>query len=150
MTTKLFEIEEPILKVLRMPDPDELHKFQFMEDWYFHVNGIRYMIPKGFISDGASIPKPLRMIVNPTGYLFLPSFPHDFAYKNGYMLEIWPDMNEALKSPISRIRADFLFKELANELYPMKSCKTALAYQGLKVGGGFAWKNHRKNDKQST
>jgi hypothetical protein len=139
-------MQRPILEVLDMPDPDALHTFRLVEDWYFRIGSIDYMIPEDYIVNGASIPKPLRMIINPTGYLFLPSIPHDFAYEKGHLIELWRGMDKPIKASVSRIRVDSLFEEFATQLYPEKRIKTALAYQGLKVGGWVTWNACRAKD----
>lgn len=39
------------------------------------------LIPSFFVFDGASVPKPLRGLVSPTGALFIPAMIHDFGYR---------------------------------------------------------------------
>ncbi len=51
--------------------------------WLTH--DVRVRIPKGFIFDGASVPRMFWVSFSPTGILFIPSVIHDFAYRNGYI-----------------------------------------------------------------
>jgi len=104
------------------------------------------MVPKGFIFDGASIPRFFRRIYEATGYLFLASIPHDHGYKNGFIQFCFPG---ELDFPVHFSRAEFdkNFKEMANDIYPEHRIKTWVAYRALQVGGWVAWRKHRKANK---
>ena len=41
------------------------------KDWNFSLNGENYVIPKGFVFDGASVPKFLASWLSPTGVLLI-------------------------------------------------------------------------------
>ena len=51
------------------------------KDFVFKINGVQYVIPKGFQFDGASIPKFLHTWLSPTGVLLMGGLVHDYAYK---------------------------------------------------------------------
>jgi len=68
------------------PIVGEKDEYELIEDFLFTFEGIDVKIPRGFTSDGASIPKPLWSIV---GSPFSPklleaAFIHDYLYKEGY------------------------------------------------------------------
>jgi len=44
------------------------------------------LIPKGFIFDGASVPRVFWLILDPVGILLIGSIFHDFGYEYGYFL----------------------------------------------------------------
>ena len=65
-----------------------VRKWQLIEDWYFYIpdTPYKFIIPKGFVFDGASIPRFLWVLLAPTGILFIPALVHDFAYQYNYLL----------------------------------------------------------------
>ena len=62
-------------------------KWCITEDWKFslQMDGQKtvtsYLIPKGFIFDGASVPKPMRSWLSPMGILLSGGLVHDYVYK---------------------------------------------------------------------
>lgn len=56
--------------------------WQLMDDFYFE--GL--VVPKGFITDFASIPQFLWSILPPTGSYTKAAVLHDYLYKNGYSI----------------------------------------------------------------
>jgi len=77
--------------------------FVVLEDTYYTLsNGDKMCVPKGYLTDIASIPKPLRMIFNHISQsdAFII---HDYLYNyRGYKLD--PDAFSVI--PVSRIFAD--------------------------------------------
>ena len=59
---------------------------RIIEDWLFDLHGYKILIPKGFETDLASIPRFLWPIIAPMGDLRYGSIPHDFGYQYGYFL----------------------------------------------------------------
>ena len=53
--------------------------WEITKDWKYRVNGNEYVIPKGFVFDGASIPKFLRTFFSPVGVLLMGGLVHDYA-----------------------------------------------------------------------
>ena len=56
-------------------------RWQISKDFHYELNGIKYVIPKGFSFDGASVPKFLATFLSPVGVLLLGGLIHDYAYK---------------------------------------------------------------------
>ena len=127
-----------------MNNGDKLRRWQLIEDWYYEFGNGRGMIPKGFIFDGASIPKFFRRLYGATGYLFLASIPHDYGYKKGCVEFCFPG---ELCFPVqfSRYEFDGHFKEMANKIYPNHRIKTWVAYCAVRLGGWVAWNKYRKS-----
>ena len=60
----------------------EVRKWELMENWYFTLNDdVQIVINKGFVFDGASIPRPLWAFLSPVGLLLIPGLIHDYGYK---------------------------------------------------------------------
>ena len=59
-------------------------KWRVREDFYIYLERIKYsiVIPKGFITDLASVPRIFRSIIPRTPELTLPSCTHDSMYKD--------------------------------------------------------------------
>ena len=63
-----------------------VRKWEVVKDWRMMLpNGVIIVIPKGFIFDGASVPKPLWFLLSPVGLLLVAGLVHDFAYRYGYL-----------------------------------------------------------------
>jgi hypothetical protein len=62
-------------------------RFVLDEDWVVTLDcGLVIIIPRGFVTDGASIPRLLWFLISPFGPLFLGAILHDFGYQHGYLL----------------------------------------------------------------
>ena len=61
--------------------------WEVADDWAFKINGQWYIIPQGFVFDGASIPKFLHTWLSPTGVLLMGGLVHDYAYKYATLLK---------------------------------------------------------------
>ncbi|WP_165741798.1 DUF1353 domain-containing protein [Candidatus Thiosymbion oneisti] len=93
-------------------------KWELLKDFEYHANPeICFVIPKGFISDGASIPKFFHSFLNPCGVLFIASVIHDFACEHGYLTKrhLVNGNSEEIKYTMSRKYWDNLFLKIAKE-----------------------------------
>ena len=64
-------------------------RFRYSEDWIVTLdNGLRLIIPKGFVTDFASVPRIFWAIpgFSPNGPLLWGAGWHDFAFQHGYLL----------------------------------------------------------------
>ena len=61
-------------------------KWTVKKDWHFTLNGMDLVIPKGFIFNGASIPKYFWSWVSPTGILLISGMIHDYGFKYGTLV----------------------------------------------------------------
>jgi hypothetical protein len=55
--------------------------WELVQDFKYNIDGVEYVIPKGFQFDGASIPKFLRTFFSPVGVLLIGGLVHDYMYK---------------------------------------------------------------------
>ena len=85
-------------KMSHFPEP----KFEFipggirarlLEDYVYQIGSCKpIIIPEGFETDFASVPRLLWPIASPMGILRYGSLPHDFGYQHGYLLT--PDFGD--------------------------------------------------------
>ena len=114
--------------------------WEITKDWKYKLNGNDYVVPAGFVFDGASIPKFLHPFFSPVGVLLMGGLVHDYAYK--YETLLMKNKKETL-GVISQKRADEIFRDInigVNGFYLMNY----LAYWSLRLGGFLAWNKHRK------
>jgi hypothetical protein len=59
------------------------------EDWYITLpNGVKIVIPKGSLSNGASFPRILRIFFPTAGLFFYAGFVHDFAFRHDKLIGV--------------------------------------------------------------
>ncbi len=65
----------------------ETPRLELLEDWLVSLEGgLQVVVPKGFVTDGASIPRLLWPLISPFGPLLEGAILHDFGYQHGYLL----------------------------------------------------------------
>ena len=114
--------------------------WEIAKDFHYELNGEKFVIPAGFIFDGASIPKFLHTFLSPVGVLLIGGLIHDYAYKYETLLK--SDKKNTM-GVISQKTADQIFRDInieINGFYLMN----LLAYWSLRIGGFMAWNKHRK------
>ena len=114
--------------------------WEITKDWKYRVNGNEYVIPKGFVFDGASIPKFLHMFLSPVGVLLIGGLVHDYAYK--YQTLLKSNKIDTIGN-ITQKRADEIFRDINIEINGF-FLMNYLAYWSLRLGGFVAWNKHRK------
>ena len=118
--------------------------WELVQDWKYNIDGVEYVIPKGFQFDGASIPKFLRTFFSPVGVLLIGGLVHDYMYK----YTACKPVNK--KDPllvVDQKKADQIFRDICievNGFYFMNY----LAYWSLRLGGFVAWNGHRKRNEK--
>jgi len=81
------------------------------------------LVPPGFVTDFASIPRVFWSILPTDGDYTYPAIIHDYLY--------W-------EQPVSRSDADTILKH-AMEDFKVSGPKIAAIYSGVRTGGSFAW-----------
>jgi hypothetical protein len=114
--------------------------WEITKDWQFTVNEQNYVVPKGFVFDGASIPKFLRSWLSPVGVLLIGGLVHDYVYKYTVLLK---KGKKSTTDPMTQKEADELFRDINIEQNGFHFLNN-LAYWSLRVGGFVAWNGHRK------
>jgi len=97
-------------------------------EWY----GI--IVPAGFITDFASIPRPFWSFINPAGRVKPASIPHDFLYSRQGKLD---------HTTLTRKRCDQIFLEIM-VVIKMKWIKRHLAYRAVRIFGWISWNRREK------
>lgn len=116
--------------------------WRIAKDWHFEVNGEKYVIPKGFEFDGASVPKFLATWLSPTGVLLIGGLVHDYIYKYTVLLK---KGQKETSAPMNQQQADQLFRDINIEQNGFHLLNY-LAYWALRLGGFAAWNGHRKRN----
>ena len=114
--------------------------WEIAKDFEYELNGSKYVIPAGFIFDGASIPKFLHTFLSPVGVLLIGGLVHDYAYKYSALK---PKGKKDAVLLLDQKKSDQIFRDInieINGFYFMNY----LAYWSLRVGGFMAWNKHRK------
>lgn len=131
-------------------------QWEVVQDWFYTLpNGHTAMVPKGYVFNGASVPRYFRTYVSPMGIFLIPSLLHDFAYEHDFL---WVANNKIGEHEPAYIKYtgdgkitdrqkvwDRLFREVSIDVHGMKWFSSAL-YSVLRVGGRFAWKKSREAD----
>jgi hypothetical protein len=117
-----------------------VREWEIVKDWHFELQGQQYVIPKGFVFDGASVPKFLASWLSPVGILLLGGLVHDFIYKYETLVingkkKCEPNFNQK--------EADIIFRDINIEQNGIHVLNYA-AYYALRLGGFVAWNRHRK------
>lgn len=125
-----------------------IRKWKLVEDWCYTLpSGEKVVVPKEFIFDGASIPRPLWGLLSPTGLLLIPGLIHDFAYRYDYLWQVTQDSNgdqqlEKYKQCAGRQCWDKVFLDVGEDVNGMKILDK-LAWFALLIGGKRAWQQNR-------
>ncbi len=95
------------------------NKWELLEDWHSPF----MVIPKEFVTDGASVPRLFWWFASPSGDLFEAAIIHDFMYK---------------KAINTKVDADHMFKRAA-KYYMANRLRRNLAYVMVKCFGKGAY-----------
>jgi len=150
----LTKEQMPILRPIPVRKRRERRRYELMEDWECDLlgRGFTFIIPKGFIFDGASIPRLFWNMLSPSGYLFLAGLFHDFPYKYGFVyiysaVESFDgDNRRIIKCWLNQKESDYRFEAMADKICMGAKFFTAVAYKSLRAFGFIAWNKHRKKD----
>jgi len=115
--------------------------WEITKDFHYSINGEEFVIPKGFVFDGASVPKFLRSWLSPMGVLLIGGLVHDYAYK--YTVLLHKDKKNTGRVMTQKV-ADQTFRDINIEVNGFRTINY-LAYWALRLGGFVAWNGHRKN-----
>ena len=96
----------------------------------FKLNGIRYVVPEGFMTDFSSVPRVFRWLFSPSGE------PHQSA---GLIHDVLYSSTH-----VTRKDADLAFRAAAR-MMGQSGVGSQLMYMALRVGGYPAWRANRKS-----
>lgn len=122
-------VVDPI-RVEAIPDSDE---WVLLEDFKWHVGSYNsdevIIVPKGFKTDFASIPAPVKAFINPVGKIKPAALVHDYLYHL---------RGKYLNKTYTRGNADKIFLEIM-EAVQVKWLQRRAAYRGVRLGGWIYW-----------
>ena len=116
--------------------------WEIVKDYHFTIHGQDYVIPKGFVFDGASVPKFLASWLSPVGVLLVGGLVHDYAYKYEMLLK---KGKKETSHTLTQKEADIIFRDINIEQNGFH-LMNYLAYWALRLAGFVAWGKHRKAD----
>ena len=140
-------IKMPKLQPIQIPTKDKpfytqffiwifsIRDWELIEDWFYTLrDGTRIVIPKGFVFNGASIPRPLWAILSPVGLLFIPSLVHDYAYQHNQLIQVDNHSNRSVYKPSGADRAfwDLIFLDIGMDVNGVASVNL-LAWAALRI-----------------
>jgi len=122
-------------------------KWEVIDDYYFEIPWLNIIvkIPKGFIFDGASIPKLFWPLLSPTGLLFIPGLFHDYGYKYNKWLD---SEGNGIFVNAGQKFFDDQFRKLGVYINDMPILDK-IAFVALRGFGWMAWNSHRKEEKEN-
>jgi len=120
-------------------------KFEVMQEYILWIPYLDSwcFVPSTFIFDGASVPKILNSIFNPTGMLLLGALPHDFGYRYKGLMLVNCDTRELNFAPFSKRQLDEIFHNL-NSWESGLPAASKVATGVLKLFGFVGWRQNRK------
>lgn len=129
-----IKFKEPHVKV------HQNGNLELVADWYVHYGSWQFIVPKGFISDGNSVPVIFRWLVPQFGRNTLAGIIHDWLYKSA--LGYHCPQPDGLIRNVTRRQADIVRLDLCNWC-GVHWLQRLASYIGLRIGGRFTWRKHR-------
>lgn len=116
---------------------------QLLEEFDYHVGSkeseVVVHIPKGFITDFASVPRIFWNIMPPNDKYGKAAVVHDFLYSTNGRI---PEM-QFRKEDYTRKECDEILVEAMGVLDCGWLCRTTV-YSGVRIGGWVTWANYKK------
>jgi hypothetical protein len=120
-------------------------KWRVKDGFTYWLNKHEYVdVCSGCVTDFASIPRLLRVLwPSPGGLWDLAAVVHDKVYQDGYVRNVFGGTRI-----VQRAEADQMFRD-GMELMGVRDNDKAALYNGVRVGGWWAWRKHRKAEHES-
>jgi len=127
----------------------EVRKWKLLENSDFKIfvdnSTVVVTIPKGYVFDGASIPRPFWFLLSPTGLLLIPALIHDYGYCYNQLWEKRNGKYFPFKKDSGRVFWDKLFWKIGKDINNVPVIDF-FAFLGVYFFGIFTWRRHRKNE----
>nr|DAO04994.1 MAG TPA: Protein of unknown function (DUF1353) [Caudoviricetes sp.] len=108
-------------------------KAMLLDDYIYDINGYQIKVFKGFITDGASIPKCLQSIYNPFGKWIKSAVIHDYLY------------SKYNNTGINRKLADKIFYHIMKETEVNSNTRKKF-YKAVRYFGAMSWQDKIENE----
>lgn len=99
------------------------------EDFHYSGHGVTLTIPRGFVTDLASIPRFLWRVIAPFELSLTAPVAHDLLYRSAGQIQ---GLN------LTRTQVDQLFLDIMKD-EGVSWWRRTLAYRGVRIGGGSSW-----------
>ena len=122
-------------------------KYDLPKNCCVECRKVKIIVPKGFVFDGASIPRPLWVLLHPSGLLLIPALVHDFAYRCGFLWKIVIDEKTGKETgTVCRCNGckedwDILFQKIGANVNGVRIVNF-IAYWAVRIFGHRAWKKN--------
>ncbi len=138
--------KSPVIEILNDTDFELVEPFMFQ--WHDEESTRRITIPKGFVTDGASIPRFCWSLTGliPTGVHMGAAVVHDWLYqRRGFVNEgalevVFRDFNTPINEQWTRADCDRMFRRIM-QTAGETPWKTQAMYWAVRLFGGAAWNN---------
>lgn len=107
------------------PDVWDGREYRVASGLLWEFRGIAYVIPRDFVTDGASIPRFWRWRLSPWGKWIRAAVVHDWLYRT-------------TRHGLSRKRADMIFREMMRQ-DGVGWWNRNLMYRAVRLGGWMGW-----------
>ena len=114
-------------------DPISNGKAILLDDYVYSINGYDIKVFRGFITDGASVPKSLQWLYNPYGKYINAAVIHDYLYSTYN------------NTGINRTLADKIFRHIMKETGVDNRTRRRF-YNAVKYFGETSWKPKLQNE----
>jgi hypothetical protein len=115
------------------------------EDLRVYSMGYTLVVPQGFITDLASVPRPLWPIIAPFELGLAGPIVHDWIYRHGGAIRGWSqDRPQAGRFVFTRGEADGFLKDIMQQ-DGIPSWRVNAGYAGVRLGGHWSWKTPNNN-----
>ena len=114
-------------------DPISNGKAVLMQDYIYSINDYDIKVFRGFITDGASVPKSLQWLYNPYGKYINAAVVHDYLYSTYN------------NTGINRTLADKIFRHIMKET-GLDDRTVRRFYAAVKYFGETSWKPKLENE----
>lgn len=108
-------------------------KYVLAQDYCYSINGYVITVPKGFLTDLASVPLGLRLFFPKDGEYTPAAVVHDYLY------------SKINNTGINRELADKIFNFIMKELNVVDYKRKAM-YKAVRVFGELAWEKKKENE----
>jgi hypothetical protein len=116
-------------------------KWEVVEDFVYDAGRMKILIPKGFVFDGASIPRIFWWFLSPTGLLLIPGLIHDYAYRYNYLWVLDNAGSRHIRTGC-KTKWDRLFWKVGTQVNGVHFANF-VAWVAVTVGGWAAWRKNR-------
>lgn len=116
---------------------------ELVRDWTVRYNGWLFTVPKGFLSDGNSVPRLFQWLVPKFGRNTIAGIAHDWLYHKGKVYKIVDDGLAVQEIRITQRQADIVRSDLC-QWCGVWWIQRIASYIGLRIGGWYGWRQARR------